>query len=328
MRATTFIKRLWQLCLIVLLVTAATFVLSRLIPGDFFTLNQLDPTISGETLAALRHRYSLDEPVAVQYFLWLKNLCRLDLGYSLLYRAPVRSVVVDAMLKTCCIGFPALMVGYLGGVILGSLHALYQGRLLGRLLDFLTGIALSLPSLVLGLGALLLACHTGWFPLGGMNSADLAAFTPWQMLLDRLHHLILPVSCLTVPILISFERIQYSSTGDTLKELHVRAAKARGLSRNRIFYQHLVRPSLNPTLSMLGPMSGVVLSGSLVLEVIFSWPGLGKITFDALFSRDLFLLLGCVICSSILLVLGNLAAEVLLSYMDPRVRATENGGIQ
>jgi peptide/nickel transport system permease protein len=325
MIAATFIKRLWQLCLIVLLVTAATFVLSRLIPGDFFTLNELEYARSGDTLAALRHRYSLDQPIAVQYYRWLKNLCRLDLGYSLFYRAPVRSVVVDAMARTCWIGFPALILGYLGGVILGSLHALVRDRILGRLLDFLTGIALSLPSLILGLGALLFASRTGWFPLGGMTSADLVAATPWQSLLDRLHHLTLPVTCLTIPILISFERIQYSSTVDTLKELHVRAAKARGLSRNRIFYQYLVRPSLNPTLSTLGPMFGAVLSGSLVLEVIFSWPGLGKITFDALFSRDLFLLLGCVICSSILLVLGNFAADVLLSTLDPRVRAAEEG---
>lgn len=123
----------------------------------------------------------------------------------------------------------------------------------------------------------------------------------------------------------SVERIQYTATRGTLQELYIRSAQSRGLAPSRIFFQHLVRPSLNPILSTLGPMFAAMLSGSLVLEWIFSWPGLGKVTYDALFNRDIFLLIGCVASGSLLLVLGNLTADILLYGLDPRTRDSSNG---
>jgi peptide/nickel transport system permease protein len=215
----------------------------------------------------------------------------------------------------------ALFIGLFAGSILGSLHALYHGRFLGYVLSVWSIIFLSLPSLFLGLAGLLLAAGTHWFPVGGITSSDLSTAGLFTLLVDRLHHLALPVLCLSLPLTATVQRIQYTAARETVASLQYRAARARGLSRANLFFKHLILPSLNPVISTAGPMLGALLSGSLVLEMIFSWPGLGKVTYDALFNLDIFLLLGCVSCGSLFLVIGNLSADLLLQVIDPRVRS-------
>jgi peptide/nickel transport system permease protein len=319
------LKRTTQLILLSLLVTLATFALSSCIPGDYFSKHFLDPTMGPEMIVRLRRQYGLDQPVYLQYFRWLGNLCKLDLGYSLLYQRPVFFVVADALRKTLWLGVPALTLGFGGGVVLGTLHGIHRNRMLGRFMDLMASVMLSLPSLVLGIAALLLAAQTRWFPLGSMSSTEIEQFSYWSWLIDRVHHLALPVFCLTVPILASIERIQFAATRDCVESQFLRSAQARGLSPGSIFFRHLLLPSLNPVLSTSGPILGGVLSGSLVLEVIFAWPGLGQTTYDALFNNDLFLLVGCVVASSILLVGGNLIADILVLLLDPRTREASRG---
>jgi peptide/nickel transport system permease protein len=313
-------RRLLQLIPLAFLATSATFLLASLIPGDFFTSLEASLTVRPETVAQLRQQYGMNEPAHVQYGRWLQRCLHLDLGYSFIYSKPVTSVVARALANTLWIGLPVLVLALIGGVTLGGLHAVYQRRPLGYLLDFLSTVALSLPSMILGLAALLLAARTQWFPLGSMESSILTSPSTIQWLADRLHHLLLPILCLTIPVSASIERIQYAATQTMLNEPHIRAARARGLTSRRVFFRYLVRPSLNPVLSTLGPMIGAILSGSLVLEWIFSWPGLGKVTYDALLQRDVFLLLGCVAGGSLVLVLGNLSADILLFVLDPRTR--------
>ncbi len=315
------LKHSAQLVLVALLVAFATFWLSSVIPGDFFSAQGLDTGVRTETIQHLRQKHGLDQPVHIQFARWLKRLSHMDLGESLFYQRPVKSVVADALVKTLWIGIPALLLGFSGGMLLGAFHGFIARRPAGRILDVLSTIALSLPSLLLGLAALLFAAHTQWFPLGGMNSLGNPPAEWWDALRDRLHHLLLPVTCLTIPVLASVERIQYSSTRTHCDELYLRAGQSRGLGTMHYFVHYILLPGLNPVLSILGPMLGAVLSGSLVLEVIFAWPGLGQITYDALFNNDLFLLAGCVMGSSLLLVLGNLLADFALVTLDPRTRS-------
>jgi peptide/nickel transport system permease protein len=322
-----FLKRGLQLALLALIVSLVTFILSAIIPGDFFSTQVLDSPVRQETVDQLRHKYGLDQPVYIQYWRWLKNLLQLDLGQSLFYQRPVASIVADALAKTLWLGLPALILGLGIGIILGSVHALMDRQPVGRLLDFISTVALSLPSLVLGLIALLIAAQTQWFPLGGMDSLTMPDAGLWQRAVDRIHHLLLPVACLTVPILASVERIQYAACKSVLGEPYLRSARARGLSRRRIFFHYVLRPGINPVLSISGPLLGGVLSGSLVLEVIFTWPGLGQITYDALFNSDLFLLAGCILGSSLLLVVGNLLADFALFCFDPRIRSPLRKGL-
>jgi peptide/nickel transport system permease protein len=321
------LKHALRLILLALAVAFVTFWLSSIIPGDFFSTHLMESGMRAETVEQLRDKYGLNQPAYIQYSRWLFNLLRLDLGYSLFYQRPVTSIVADALAKTLWIGIPALVFGFCGGTILGALHKISEQCLWGRCLDFLSTVALSLPSLLLGLVALLFAVHTNWFPLGGMSSLDNqnAGFLPW--LADRIHHLFLPVTCLTLPILASVERIQYAATHGHAKDPYLRFAQSRGLGRLRFFTHYVLRPGLNPVLSISGPMIGGVLSGSLVLEVIFAWPGLGQITYDALFNNDLFLLAGCIVGSSVLLIVGNLLADLALVWLDPRTRSLVRKGL-
>jgi peptide/nickel transport system permease protein len=329
MRITAFLlKRAVQLILISLLVALITFWLSSIIPGDFFSTRLLDPSIQKGTVEQLRHKYGLDLPFYIQFLSWLRKLYTLDLGHSLFYQRSVSSVVANALSNTLWMGIPALILGFGSGILVGALHALFGQRLPGRILDLCSTIALSLPSLLLGLAALLFAARTHWFPLGSMNSlANLDAGIP-QWTADRLYHLFLPVLCLTIPVFAYVERTQKAATQGSDTGLSLRCAKSRGLGTLRIFFHYVVRPGLNPVLSIAGPMMGGILSGSLVLEVIFAWPGLGQITYDALFNRDLFLLAGCVLGSSLLLVLGNLLADFALMIIDPRTRASIQEGLR
>jgi peptide/nickel transport system permease protein len=296
-----------------------------MIPGDFYSTHLLDSGVRAESVAQLRHQYGLDQPVFIQFGRLMRNLLHLDLGYSLFYQRPVAPIVADALGKTLWMGIPALILGLGAGSLLGTARAMLGQRSLGKVLDLVSTIGLSLPSLLLGLLALLLAAHTHWFPLGGMNSLDAPHAGFWLWTIDRLQHLILPVVCLTIPVLASIERIQYASAQACLTAPYLRAARARGLSGFRIFLQYVLRPGLNPVLSISGPLMGGILSGSLVLEIIFAWPGLGQITYDALFNSDLFLLAGCIMGSSLLLVVGNLLADFALVGFDPRTRSLMHG---
>lgn len=309
-----------QLVLLLVLVTAATSLLSSLIPGDYFSVHELDPAIGRETVRHLREKYGLDRPAIVQYGHWVRNLLSLDLGFSLFYQSPVSGIVLSALGRTLWLALPSLLIGIVLGVLLGTAHAGLRNHAVGALLDMLSTTFLSLPSLLLGLSALLLAARTGWFPLGSMSSFAVNEPGFWTWFADRLHHMVLPVACLSIPIMAAVERIQHTAALQTLSEPYLRTARARGLKPIRLFIRHLLRPSLNSVISTSGPILGAVLSGSLVLEVIFAWPGLGRITYDALFNRDIFLLQGSVVASTVLLVMGNMAADTLLVKLDPRVR--------
>jgi peptide/nickel transport system permease protein len=308
-------------------VAFATFWLSSIIPGDFFSTQGMSSGVRAETVEQLRRQYGLDQPAYAQYSRWLGKLFRMDLGISLFYQRPVTSIVADSLAKTLWIGLPAIFLGFCGGAVLGALHGMLGQRPMGRCLDVFSTVALSLPSLLLGLMALLLAAQTQWFPLGGMSSLMNADAGPGQWLMDRVRHLVLPVACLTVPVLASVERIQFAATQNHDDPLYLRFARSRGLGRIRFFFHYVLRPGLNPVLSISGPMIGAVLSGSLVLEVIFSWPGLGQITYEALFNNDLFLLAGCVVGSSLLLIAGNVLADLALVAFDPRTRSLLRRGV-
>ncbi len=315
------LKRFGQMAILAALVASATFLLSSSIPGDFFSAQSLDLAARRQNLELLRRSSGLDQPLMARYLQWLERCARLDLGDSLFYRRPVRGVVLGALANTLWIGIPALAIGLLGGIFFGTLHGTRRGKPAAVALDVFSSAALGVPTLVLGMAALLIAARTAWFPLGSMNSvgAEDAGFLSW--LFDRARHLVLPVACLAVPVLAYVEKVQCAATCELLGEAYVRAAHARGLMPHRIFMRHLVRPSLNPVLSTFGPLFASVLSGSLVLEVIFAWPGLGQVTYDGLFARDDLLVIGCVVGSTALLVLGNLSADFLVLILDPRTRA-------
>lgn len=316
-------RKILHFALLALLLSFATFLLSSFIPGDFYSARQLEPSVSQATIEKLRQEEGIGEPLHRQYQRWLGRAASLDFGHSLYYQGPVADVVIRAFINTLWLGIPAVALGMAVGIGVGSLRALYAERPLGHALGALSTAALSLPTLLTSLAALLIAARTRWLPLGGMNSASLTGTAPESWLADRLIHLILPVVCLTIPLCAYVEHIQFSAAAGTLHLHTVRSARARGLSAPRWFLNHLVRPSLHAVVAISGPILGATLGGSLVVEIVFSWPGLGQVTYHALFNRDLHLLVGCVTATGLLLVSGSVVADLIALLIDARLRSSE-----
>jgi peptide/nickel transport system permease protein len=304
-------RRVLLAILLVFVVSSAALLLVDLAPGDHFSAFDLDPA----TAAAERHRHGLDRPLIVRYGAWAVRAARFDLGESMKYRRPVAQLVAERAPRTALLGATALLlatlIGIPAGIFTGSRRTILTAA--ARALSI---IFVSVPSLVTSFLLLLLAARTGWFPIGGfVSSADADLRT-------TIRFLALPSIALALPIAASLERLQSQALTDALAEPSVRAALARGCSRERIVWRHAFRLSLPPVLAIYGVIVGTVLSGSFAVEIVTSWPGLGALMYDGLVSRDLFLVAGCAGMGAIFLAIGILLADVALALADPRVGET------
>jgi len=303
-----YLARRFALALILIATVSSTALfLVIAAPGDHLAGFDVDPAVA----AAERARLGLDRPFLVQYASWAGRALRLDLGESLKYRRPVASLVADRMGKTALLGLAALLlataIGIPAGVLTGSRRTIAASLLRGVSL-----LIVSVPSLVTSFGLLLLASLTGWFPVGGYP-AD-----PDASLGDFARYLAVPAIALALPIAATLERLQSQSMSDALAAPSVVAAAARGCSRSRLIWKHALRQSLTPVLAIYGIIIGSVLSGSFVVEIVTSWPGLGALMHEALVSRDLYLVAGCAAAGSVFLALGILLSDVALVVADPR----------
>lgn len=306
------VRRLASAALLILIVSSASLVLVRLAPGDALAGFDLDPTQA----AIERRRLGLDQPMAAQYVMWLGRVVRLDFGESLKYRRPVAGLVFDRAGNTLLLGFAALALATLLGVPAGVLTASVSGlpRAVTRGLALLL---LSLPPLVTSFALLLIAARTGWLPVGGFGTG---AEDGWTTVV---RYLTLPALALALPLAASLERLQSASMAEALDEPCVRAARARGCSRQRAVWRHAFPLSLRSLLSIYGVIVGTVLSGSFAVEFVTSWPGLGALMYEALVGRDFYLAAGCATVGTALLAGGVLAADLALAVLDPRVPATQ-----
>jgi peptide/nickel transport system permease protein len=314
------VTRLAFALLLVFLASSAAFVLTRLAPGDFAVLQCLD--LTAEECAQLRRSVGLDVPLHRQYWSWLGGAVQLDFGRSLLYSRPVTELVGERALNTAVLATFALMAATLIGIPLGIYSGTRAG--LGRaIVRAVSVIGLSVPPLIGSLALVFLAARTGWFPAGGMSSASGLDMSWAQWLADLATHLPLPALALAIPMAATLERLQSESIASALRERFVAASRARGVDRARSILRHAWPVSLRPVLGLYGVMIGTLFSGSFVVEVVTSWPGLGRLMFDALKARDLFLVAGCAATGAVFLAAGTLIADLLLAYTDPRVRSGE-----
>jgi len=304
-------------------VSVLSFVFTALAPGDFLNEMKLDPRISPETVAALRDRYGLDRPLPWKYWQWARSVLRGELGYSFAYNSPVASLLWPRVRNTLVLTMTATVSAWLIAVPVGAWSASQRGRWGDRLSAAATTALLVVPELLLGLGLLLFAVRTGYFPAGGMMSPRVADLGPWDRLKDVAWHLVLPATALillTLPVLVRHVRASFV---DTLSAPFVQAARARGVPERRLLFRSVLRAAANPLVSLLGLSIAGLLSTSLVIEALMSWPGLGPLLLDAIASRDLHLVVGAVLCSTLLLLAGNLLADGLLFVTDPRLRSEQ-----
>lgn len=313
----------WRVIHAILLLIGASvlcFLFSDLAPGSFFDEMKLNPQISHETVAALRSQYGLDQPLPIRYGRWVKSVLKGEWGYSFAYNASVRSLLVVRARNTLLLTVLATALAWLIAVPLGVWVANRPGRWGDRLTMGGTSLLLSVPELVLALGLLYVAIRTHALPPGGMLSVGFEQLGPWAKMRDLGAHVAVPVTTLvlaSLPILVRHVR---ASMIEVLKAPFIQAARGHGIGRTTLLLRYALPAAANPLISLFGLSVAGLLSGSLLVEVVTGWPGLGPLLLEASLSRDLYVVVGVVLSSTILMILGSLLADVMLVVADPRVR--------
>ena len=314
--------RLLQAVPTVLGVTFISFLIIKLAPGDFLDQLKLNPQISPETVERLRRIYGLDEPVLVQYFKWLKSALLFDLGYSFQYHAPVLSLILDRIPNTLLLSVSSALISWAVSVPLGTLAAFKEGSKVDKLIQAYTYTFMSVPSFFLAFLLLFLASKTGWFPIGGVQSPDFHRLSLPEKVLDVLHHLFIPALTLSLISTAGLTRLVRSSVIEVLSSPVVLMLKAKGVGRG-VLIKHVMKNAMNPFTTLLGYEIANLISGAALIEIIVGWPGMGMLMLDAVLAQDLFLVMGGLYIGTIMLIVGNLIADLLLAYIDPRVRERE-----
>jgi peptide/nickel transport system permease protein len=317
---TFVLKRLLHMIPLLLGVSLLTFLLMSLAPGDYFTTLSQNPQISPEVVAQLKAKFHLNEAWYVQYYYWLKNVISGDFGYSMAYKIPAASLIFGRLWNTFLLSFIALLLAWCIAVPLGIWAAIKKDTWVDRLCSLIAAVGLSVPDILLALLALLFAASTGWFPVGGAQSPVHDLMSPMEQLWDRVHHLILPALVLAASDLAGIMRQMRSNLLDTLRADYVSAARSRGLSEGWVIYKHALRNAINPLLTIFGYSLSALLSGAFIVENIMAWPGLGRLTLEAFFAKDSYLVVDCIVLATVLLVVGNFIADLLLAWSDPRIR--------
>jgi len=313
-------RRLIHGVLLLVGVSVLCFLLSDLAPGSFFDEMKLNPQISSDTIAALRSQYGLDQSLPVRYGRWVKSAFRGEFGYSFAYNSPVRGLLALRARNTLFLTSLATGLAWLIAVPLGAWTAGHPGKWVDRISMGGTSLLLSVPELVLVLGLLYVVIRTHTLPVGGMMSTGFEWLSPWGKVWDLAVHLVVPVSTLTLASLPILVRHVRASMIEVLGTPFIQSARAHGIARMRLLFRHALPAAANPLICLFGLSVGGLLSGSLLVEVITVWPGLGPLLLESSMSRDLYVVIGIVMSSTLFMIFGSLLADVMLVLADPRVR--------
>ncbi|MEY2413244.1 MAG: peptide/nickel transport system permease protein [Acidobacteriaceae bacterium] len=316
-------RRLARAFLLLLGVSALCFLFSEMAPGSFFDELRLNPQISPETIAALRVRYGLDQSLAVRYLRWMAAAARGDLGYSIAYNSPVAPLLWTRAKNTLLLTATATLLTWLIAVPLGVFSAASRGRLLDKAVAVGSSLLISIPEIVIAIALLALAVRTRLVPVGGMRSVSSEELSTWTAVKDVGQHMLLPTAVLVLASIAVVERHIRAAVVEVLQAPYIKTARGLGISRGRLLFRHVLPVAANPGISLFGFSLATLLSGSLLVEVVTGWPGLGPLLLDATLSRDLYLVIGGLMFSAVFMVAGNLIADLLLMASDPRIRAGE-----
>jgi peptide/nickel transport system permease protein len=256
----------------------------------------------------------------MQLLIYLKKLLMLDLGYSHRYGAPVAELIGERIGATALLGLTSLATALLIGTAIGMLCARYRNGWFDRSVSALMALCYSVPMFWLALMLVVLfGVQLQWLPIGGMQDVEGAALQGWAHARDVLWHLVLPVFTLAIYSCAVYARFTRASMVDALQEDYIRTARSKGLSERLVYFRHALRNALLPVLSLAGASVGELLGGSIVIETVFSWPGLGKLAYDAVSARDTNLLLSILFLSSLVVMVASLLTDLLIARLDPRI---------
>lgn len=304
----------------IILIVSCNFLLLHMAPGDPADVLAGEAGAATEDyMAQLRAQFGLDRPLYIQYLSYIGRMLTFDLGYSFRYGESNLTLILDRLSATMLLMITALVVSTLTGSMLGMLTAVRRGKPDATVIMGLVVLAYAAPTFWVGLMFIVLfSIKLGWLPTSGMETigADVQGLS---YVLDILSHLVLPSMTLALFYIALYTRLMRTAVLENLRLNYVVTARAKGVSPNRILYGHVLRNAILPVLTMAGVQLGSMLGGSVVVESVFGWPGLGQLAFQALFSRDLNLLLGILFLCSILVVLANIAVDLAYALIDPRV---------
>ena len=288
--------------------------------GSFYDLLKLDPRISPEIIKRYQELYQLDKPLMVQYFQWVKNLLHLEFGYSFYYNIPVGHVISARLFNTFILSLASFLLTWLVAIPLGIWAALHRNRLIDRVIQFSSYVALSTPSFFLAMLLLFWGSQAGILPLGGMRSAGYDDLSAFGKMIDVLRHLVIPTLALSIGGIGSLQRLMRGNMLEVLRQQYILTARAKGLPENRVIYGHALRNAVNPLVTLLGYELGDLLSGAALIEIICGWPGLGNLMLTAVQSKDVYLVMASLMMGGALFLMGNLIADLILARVDPRIR--------
>lgn len=312
-------KRLLQTIPLLIIVSLISFFIIRLSPIDPLAELRLNPSISQETLDKEIKRLNLDKPIAVQYFSWAKSFVRGDLGYTSAgekVSVKLKERIPNTLLLTLVVIFMTWSVG----LPLGILSAVKKGTFFDRFLTVLASIGMAIPSFFFAILMLIFAVKSGWFPVGGLTSYNFNEMGFFAKFIDIAKHLVLPSFVLFTISLSGLQRQMRANMLEVLDSDYVKFARAKGLSESKVIFKHALRNAINPMITLLGFEFAGLLSGAALTEYVFQYPGLGRLILEAVMKSDINLVMASLMMGTIMLITGNLLADILLMVTDPRLR--------
>ena len=295
-----------------------SFVLIRLVPGSYFQSLRLNPQISEDTIRELETKYHLDKPIVEQYFFWLINLLRGDLGYSFYYHAPVGKVLLSRIGPTLLLSSIALVLVWIVVIPAGVYSQRFNWA--DPVLSAMAFVFMCLPSFLLAFLFLFFALTTGLLPLGGMHSLVYQDL-PWHLrILDMARHLLIPSLVISLPAIGALFRVVRANLRTVLTAPFILNARAKGFGKSYILWHHALPNSIHPLIVIFGYQLSDILSGAALVEIICNWPGMGSLMLSAVQAQDLYLVMAGMMVGGVMLILGNVISDIILYCLDPRIR--------
>jgi peptide/nickel transport system permease protein len=317
--AAYLLRRLLHMIPLLLGITCLAFLVIDLAPGDYFSTLRMNPTMSPEAIREMERQFGYGDPLLLRYLKWLWRALHFDLGMSVAYRVAVLDLIGARAVNTLILAVASLAVTWTLAIPIGIIVALRPNSITDRVLSFVAFFGMSLPNFFLAFLLMFAALKTGWFPIGGTYSVDYGSLTAWGKATDRLAHLVLPTIVLGTAGMASLMRLMRGTFLEIAQAEFVRTARAKGLPERAVVLKHILRNALNPFVTLAGYELGTLLSGAALVEAVMNLQGLGSLMLEAVRSLDVYLVMGSVLMGSILLLLGNLLADLALTLVDPRI---------
>ncbi|MBE9502896.1 MAG: ABC transporter permease [Proteobacteria bacterium] len=314
------LKRLIHMIPLLLGITFLSFIIISMAPGDYLSTLKMNPQISKETISRLASEFGLDQPVYIQYFKWLWQVLHLNLGESIAYRVGVIDLIGSRALNTIILSAASILFAWSLAIPIGIAVAYWQNSILDRILSFLAFFGMAIPNFFLAFLFLYFALKTGWFPVGGTFSYDYDTLTAWEKIMDRARHLILPLIVLGTSGMAGLMRLMRGNILEIKNSDYARTARAKGLSEVVIIFKHVLRNAINPFITLAGYELGALIGGAALVEAVLNLQGLGSMMLQAVLSQDIYLIMGSLLIGAILLIVGNLLADIALTLVDPRIK--------